>query len=301
MIDVHTHVASDKVLSQEFLQGISDDLFRGIPEQDRTPDLEGYVRKVVRGSMTDHSAQKLIREMEQANISKSVLLIIDLFYGTPEESDPIREIHLLHRRILQQYPDKLLVFSGVDPRRGREGLELFEMAVRDYGFRGLKLYPPCGFELDDMRLWPFYDFCQQHSIPVLTHTGPSLPTMFRETRFPQSLAAAASAFKKVDFIAAHALLGLFDPLTVLASEHSNVYLEISGFQTDGIGGQAILSRLGRAFQQIPDKILFGSDWPLFNFLVSSKRWIEHLQTLEGVSQEQWNKLFHDNALKLIER
>jgi uncharacterized protein len=271
-----------------------------MPNQDRTPALETYVRKVVRGAMTDHSAQRLIREMEHADVSKSVLLIIDLFYGTPEETDPINEIHRLHHNILQRHPDRLLVFSGVDPRRGKQGLELLEMAVKEYGFRGLKLYPPCGFELDDIRLWPFYDFCQQQSIPVLTHTGPSLPTMFRETRFPQSLAAAASAFRKVNFIAAHALLGLFDSLVALASEHRNIYLEISGFQTDGIGGRAVLARLERAFQQIPDKILFGSDWPLFNFLVSTKRWIEHLQTLQGISKEQWNKLFHDNAMKLIE-
>jgi uncharacterized protein len=299
MIDVHTHLAYHKALSKYFLEGICESMFEKLPVDARTEKSHSFLQRTAQAVMTDSHGDRLVAEMQRAGIERSVVLIIDLFYEYENGQTVIEEVHEHHFNVMKRHPGKLAVFSGIDPRRGEAGARLFRFALDHYQCSGLKLYPPTGFELDDQRLWPLYRICQDRGLPVLTHTGPSLPTMMREAHFPGSLATVARKFRNVNFIAAHALLENFEALAALAAESPNVYLEISGFQTDGIGGRKVISKLATAFDKIPDKLLFGSDWPLFNFHISTVKWLEHLRSLEGISAEKWNLLFRHNAEKAL--
>lgn len=67
-----------------------------------------------------------------------------------------------------QYPQNLLPFFGVDPRRTNV-LELLKKYVDDFGFVGIKLYPSLGFYPFDKRMVKIYEFAISHQLPIMTH------------------------------------------------------------------------------------------------------------------------------------
>ena len=48
----------------------------------------------------------------------------------------------------------------------------------------------------------------------------------------------------------------------------------------------------------PDRVMFGSDWPVCTTVATLAEWVAALQTIvRGRSEEEQRKLFHDNALR----
>ena len=293
IIDIHTHIAYHKLYSEGFLNGISETIF---PDGNVNPNL---IKKIIYGALNDSECQKFIGQMDEAKIDKSVLLIADYGYRLGEAELSISEIHALHYEIVTKYPEKFIVFAGVDPRRGRPGLDLFERSIREYNFRGLKLYPPCGFELDDNHLRPFYDLCFQEKIPVLTHTGPSLKTMRTEKRYPGSIFKIASEYKEVKFILGHG--GARDYLTSvqLAKNRENIYFDISAFQNYTEDVNETKQRFRMFFDEVPDQVLFGSDWPMFSLRGSQRKWVDFVIELNVLQDFELEKLFYKNALAVL--
>ena len=101
-----------------------------------------------RAANQDPGCDKLVAQMDQAGIAKTVLLIVDFGFAYPEQLDRLDDIYALHRDIMQRHPGRFIVFAGVDPRRGKAGVDILERALRDFGFRGFKIYPPCGYAPD---------------------------------------------------------------------------------------------------------------------------------------------------------
>ena len=51
----------------------------------------------------------------------------------------------------------------------------------------------------------------------------------------------------------------------------------------------------------PDRIMFGSDWPVCTLTATYRQWVEALQTIvAGWSEADQYKLFHDNAVRFYE-
>lgn len=84
--------------------------------------------------------------------------------------------------VKKQYPDKLKIFLGLDPRWKSSGEELRDtvakyfntkLAVNDnrevYPFCGIKLYPSTGFYIFDQRLKPTLEWAADNEVPVLAH------------------------------------------------------------------------------------------------------------------------------------
>ena len=74
-------------------------------------------------------------------------------------------------KLKKKYPDKLLPFIAIDPRRGTADqlLDLVRKHVEDLGFIGIKMYPALGFYPYDPRLIKVYDYAQDIQLPVMTH------------------------------------------------------------------------------------------------------------------------------------
>lgn len=249
----------------------------------------------------DPDCAGLLKEIDDAGIDQAVLLVIDFGIAYKDVGLTIEEIHLAHKKILDE-SDRLLAFSNVDPRRGREGLDLFEKAVREWGFCGMKLYPPCGYSPDDRSLFPYYEICRELHLPVLTHVGPTTATLpFRYTQ-PQYVDDAAFHFPEVNFILGHAAVTHYQDAALLAQYRPNIFLDLSGFQTaihrnefrDIINWH--LSRgLGR-------KLLFGTDWPIHRFWGNQRDWVETFTALESESllpAEELNNILGNNLLRIL--
>jgi predicted TIM-barrel fold metal-dependent hydrolase len=72
----------------------------------------------------------------------------------------------------------VILFAAVDPRH--EGIVEKTIAlIEQRGFRGLKLYPPTGYHPFDRRLWPLYEYAEEHNLPVLTHCSRPASVQYR--------------------------------------------------------------------------------------------------------------------------
>jgi uncharacterized protein len=198
-----------------------------------------------------------------------------------------------HRKVLLRHPNRLLAFAGIDPRWGQDGLSLFEKSIREYGFRGLKLYPPCGYRPDDRILYPYYELCAAYSIPVLTHTGATSPVLSFEESRPIYIDKPAKDFPTVDFILAHGCVHYPDECSMLCSHRPNVYLDVSGFEVSGSAS------LGALFQRgINHKILFGTDWPIFRMQGKQKDFVDRLK-LDLLPIQDKSGFFGGNARRIL--
>ena len=85
-------------------------------------------------------------------------------------------------QVKKQYPDRLLLFMGIDPRWKSTGQELQKTVAAYfntklsitkersvYPFIGLKLYPPMGFYPFDERLMETLEWAAENEVPVLSH------------------------------------------------------------------------------------------------------------------------------------
>lgn len=271
IIDCHTHIAYHKLYPDEYILGM-------LPPQVRL--LPGCF-KIVEAFMNDKDCSKLITQMDKAGINKSVLLMLDGGVGFNQEKISLEENYKIHRRVLDKYPDRFVVFGGTDPRRGQEAFELFSKSILDWGFKGLKLYPPMGYAMNDPGLNKYYELCNERCLPVLIHTGPSLPSMKNHYADIKHIRTIASTYPKISFIMAHAGNNITEELISILEEFPNVYIDFSGFQILYSKSRAKSEQYLSNFfgTRLYEKSLFGSDWPLFHFTNSIKSNIDWIKVI----------------------
>jgi predicted TIM-barrel fold metal-dependent hydrolase len=301
IIDSHAHAALEAVLPVRFFDGWVDNLERLLPA-DAAPAQREALTAMFRALNQDPGCDKLVAEMDRAGIDKTVLLIVDFGFAYPEEFERLEDTYCLHRDFMARHPGRFIVFAGIDPRRGTDGLALVEQGLRDWGFRGLKIYPPCGYSPDARMLDPFYDLCAQYRAPVLSHIGPTSPTLsFKFTR-PEHIEDAAFRFPGVNFILGHAGVTWRDEAAMLAAFRPNVYLDLSGFQPDYKRGEFDAILAGHKRRGVLRKLLFGTDWPIHRLLGGQAAWVDAFcdcarRGIVSVEELEW--LFHRNAVQVF--
>jgi uncharacterized protein len=105
--------------------------------------------------------------------TKFVLLPMDFRFvggGKPAQSfeDQLKELQL----ITTKYPEQALPFVKIDARNPNLMLDL-TTCIENYGFYGIKLYPPLGYFPNDDRLMPMYEYANRKKLPIITHHGRS--------------------------------------------------------------------------------------------------------------------------------
>lgn len=280
IIDAHAHIASEDFIPRSFVDGSIDNLLaamlaRGMPLP------RAKVSRMFERKMQDPLCDTLVAEMDEAGINTSILLAADFSYVLKDSRLTAEEALRRHYQVKQRHPGRLEVFAGIDPRWGKDGVDLFERSLRDWGVRGLKLYPPCGFSPSDPALDPFYELCAAYRVPALVHIGPTSPVLGFATTAPFLLDEAARRFKNVTFILAHGAVSFTEECAMLCNFRPNVFLDLSAFQgaiCPGGGPAAVKTAVSRG---INHKILFGTDWPVFRMQADQKTYVEAVVTDGG--------------------
>lgn len=287
IIDFHTHLAYYKLYPDKFLKGMfSAGDISNIPIQKRV--------SVVKLFLKDRECSQLLKQMDDAQIEKAVLLIVDDNEYLEKTELSIEESYLLHYEILKKHPDRFIIFAGYHPERGQAGMELLKKGMEDYGFCGVKLYPPYGFKINDPRLDECYKYCDNLGVPILVHTGFSLKGLENENAEPHALSQVAEQYQNINFIMAHAGYKLIDTLIQNLLLKNNIYADISGFQTrlNSENGQESLKLIFE--EPYNSKILFGSDWPITNLL---KPLTDQINVINKVAENTKKKV--NNALENV--
>lgn len=278
-IDGHTHVASDRYVPRAFFEGIAANMVEGMRTMGVVPSRQSVLDRILRQNQ-DHEGDLLIQEMDKSGVEHAVLLAPDFTYAL-ESTWTISDIAQAHRNILNKHPGRLSILLGVDPRWGRDGVDLFERAVVEWGFRGLKLYPPCGYSPSDALLDPFYEICRAHGLPVLLHTGPTSPALSFEEAHPMLIDRAARRFPEVNFILAHGGVVNFEHVSQQCMYRPNVYCDISGFPALGALERWSSLLHERFHSGIGHKMIFGTDWPVFRGRESYSAVMAHFESEQG--------------------
>jgi predicted TIM-barrel fold metal-dependent hydrolase len=301
IIDIHCHIASEEYIPRSFISGAVCNMVAALTAQGvrvNNEKVEGMYRK----KLDDPLCDALVAEMAESGVSKSILLVPDFTYTLKDCRLTIEEMFHGHREVLARHPGKLEVFGGVDPRWGQDGVELFERSLAEFGFRGLKVYPPCGFSPSDPMLFPFYELCDVYRVPALVHIGPTSPALAFDTSDPFMLDEAARRFPRVNFILAHGGVNFMNESVMMCLYRPNLYLDTSGYQTTLHleSGGAIRAVVARA---VNHKVLFGTDWPVFRLQGRQQAFIEPLMAEAGplseVSERDRELILYKNAERIL--
>ena len=293
IIDIHTHIAYGKIYSQTFLDEVTKEfLEKGLAGK--------YVNSMLDKVLSDLDGDRLIQQMDEAGIGKSVLLCTDFDFKKNDTPYSVREMHQLCLDQMRKHSDRFIAFAGVSPFRIADNYGIAVDYIEKYGFKGIKLYPPIGFELTDDKLKKYYKLCNEYSLPVLIHTGPSVKGFLQISNYEKDVCFLANTYKKAKFVLAHAAIKDHKTGIRMAGAYENVFLDISSYQSESQDKTALKEKLGENLAKVPQKVIFGTDWPMYNFFVSQKSWVSMLEEILPEDEELRACLFYKNAQYVLE-
>ena len=198
-------------------------------------------------------------------------------YPMPD-NEPVSEL-------LRQYPDRFLAWIFLNPKRDPNVLETLERYREFPGYIGVKLHPHWHDYKTDI-LGPVLSRCEELKMPVLIHLGFGKRGDFRHL---------ATAYPKLNIIAAHAGFPFYDDLWGCKNECPNLYVDLSSPYINEKLARAAVLALG------PERCLFGTDAPYgeheedgsFDYNVI-RGWMDRLP----VAAEKRDEILGTNFLRL---
>lgn len=221
--------------------------------------------------------ETIVRLMDEAGIDKSVIMT---YVDAPDVEGSIEYI----AEAVRKYPNRLIGYARMNPRRGEEAQYLFRKAIEEYGFKGLKLHPagnrchPARQETIDL-----IRVATRYNAPVLFHCGDE------EFTLPLQIAEAAKACPEATIILGHCG-GYFhtrDAIQV-AEGYPNIILETSGMPYPRIIRDAV-ERVGAS------RVLYASDGPGCDPTIEV-----HKVKMAGLHADGEEAVFHQNIKKILE-
>jgi uncharacterized protein len=302
IIDSHCHIASEEHIPRSFADGAIANMMV-LLEAQGTPLSRKRVADLYFTKMQDPLCDELVAEMDRAGIAKSILLVPDFTWALKDCRLTIAESFDKHRQVLERHPGRFEVFGGVDPRWGADGVALFERSLDEFAFRGMKVYPPCGFGPSDPSMFPFYELCASRRLPVVVHIGPTSPALSFTTSYPFGVDEAARRFPDVNFILAHGSISFTEECAMLCAFRPNVYLDLSAHQKSVRAEGAHGSVKTAVSRGINHKILFGTDWPVYRMQADQQTFVESLTAADGaladLNESERAMILHRNAERLL--
>ncbi len=194
--------------------------------------------------------------------------------------------------IVGDFPDRLIGVATVDLERPVHAVHELERAVRDLGFKALRIVPWLwNRPPNDKLYYPLYVKCIELGIPFCTQVGHTGPLMPSEVGRPVPyLDEVALTFPELKIVAGHIGYPWTDEMIGLAWKHENVYIDTSAwlpryypFQL-----QQYMQTYGKT------KVLFGSNFPqlLADKCASDAREL-------GLPTETERLFLRDNALRVF--
>jgi len=226
----------------------------------------------------DPSGEKLIRAMAEAGIDKTVISVLDigLLKGIGDGKYSIVEQNKMYADLVKKYPDRLIAFAGIDPRRG-DAIKILETAVEEWGMKGCKMITWTGYYPNDKGFYPFYEKAQELRIPLLFHTGTETTPAYSKYCHPVFLDEVANDFPGINIIMAHCGSCWWPEGAELASYKPNLFVDLATWQNKTRRWpieefykplRHIINIAGR------HKVMFGTDWPIMKLYLSQADWVK---------------------------
>lgn len=193
---------------------------------------------------------------------------------------------------VKAYPDRLVGVASVDLARPMDAVRELRRAVRQLGFKALRVLPWLwNLPPNDRRYYPLYAECVELGIPFclqVGHTGPLAPS--EPGRPIPYLDEVALDFPELTIVAGHLGYPWTDEMIALATKYPNVFIDTSAYKPSRYPPSlvAFLKAHGRK------KVLFGSNWPM----IAPQACLEQLPAL-GLDEETTRLFLRDNAARVF--
>jgi predicted TIM-barrel fold metal-dependent hydrolase len=234
-------------------------------------------------------------EMYRALNMKAVLLAVDSTSGVGT--------HVSNEFVAQAMaddPDVFIGFASVDPWAGKKAVDRVKHAMEELGLKGFKFHPGTqAFYPNEKQFYPIYEAIAQYNVPMLFHTGTTgigagLPggggIKLGGCRPIPYMDDVAADFPETPMILAHPSWPWQDESLAMAVHKPNVYIDLSGWSPKYFSPGLIKY----ANSRIPDKVLFGTDYPL----ITVERWLRDFEQAP-FKDEVRSKILFENANRLL--
>ena len=195
--------------------------------------------------------------------------------------------------------DRFHPFIGVDPNRP-DAPAIIERLVKRYSPIGIKMYPAVGFYPDEERMDAYWRMVDDLGLLVVTHAGMALEPLDEKYCHPSMMQKVAERYPDTNFIIAHLGGKYHEELFPLMEACDNVYADCSALQgwvPNDI--TMIRRRLDDSLSRFPDRIVFGSDFPLYDEMFSMKQFIEEIDKRDWESDRVRDDFFGGTMARLM--
>lgn len=245
---------------------------------------------------------RLIADMDRAGIERAFLL--SQYWGPFGTHTPSEYV----AQVVKEHPDRFIGFHGGDPVGGLKAVKDFERAVKEYGFKGIKLSPAYNFvAVNDPRIYPLYCKAEEFGVPALVHAGWTfVPGSRIDSQNPLLFDEVAETYPTLKLIVAHMGFHWSHETVMLMRKHPSVYADLA-FWESSMPFHHIADSLVWAKQAgVLDRVLWGSDYPssdpaesiaLYRRLPA---YTEKQDLQPALTEEDVEGILGRNAMRLVE-
>jgi len=307
-IDMHCHLFVEEFRNESFVSPTWEPgQHTSSKPEEKSTDINEIVSRSSWDSL-DPDGSGHIKRMYEAGIEKAVLLHIDMGVLFGEAELPIEEQNRYVSEVVKKHPGRFAWFCGVDPRR-KEAAQIFEQCVNEWGAQGLKLYPTTGFLPADKECYPLYERATAWKIPVYFHMGPESPPYKNEGNpHPSVLLRVLVDFPELTVIVAHFSFEFWRDLIALGKVRDNVMSDFCAWQRIARQNYSQFRYILRKFLDEfgTERVMFGTDAPLLEEVLSSKEWVQMIKELpqkssqgQRFTEEEISAILDGNARRLL--
>jgi len=193
---------------------------------------------------------------------------------------------------VKQRPDLFLGVASVDIRRPMEAVRELRRAVRNLGFKALRILPWL-WELppNDRRYYPLYAECVELGIPFCLQVGHAGPLKPSDPGRPiPYLDEVALDFPELTIVGGHIGYPWENEMIALATKYENVYIDTSAYKPNRFPPSLVAFMKGHG----RDKVLFGSNYPM----ILPSDCLSQLDALD-LDADTRKSFLHDNARRVF--
>lgn len=232
-----------------------------------------------------------LKEMQKSGVNYAII-IPDNIEGSDNIADLGRAIKLIGER-----RNLFLLGSPQIIQRGKSELEKYEKLLKGGKIKGLKFFPGHdSYYPTNERCLSYYELCEKMDVPVLFHTGEnSGDSECAKWNDPRYIVEVAKRYPKLKVIIAHYFWPKLNYCYAITKDISNIYFDLSAMADDEVveksgGMEKIREVLKKTISDRPDKVIFGTDWPMCKI----EEHIELVRSL-GLNKTVEEKVFYKNS------
>lgn len=238
-----------------------------------------------------------ITQLDAAGIDKAVISAEDVTTRAGAEIVSNEEV----RSLVDRYPDRLIGFASVDPKRP-DAAEVLEKAFTELRLSGLKLSPAMQYFMpNDPVMKPVYELCLKYNKPILFEAGmtwvKNSPSKYSN---PLNFEETAIEYPDLRMCLGHFGWPWTRETAMLILKYPNLYADTALLYFDSpkqFFETTFNDQLGEYWidRMLFDKVMFGSTYPR----IEQKRMVKAVDALT-LRPEQRAMVMGENALRFME-